>query len=158
MNYEMLIKQFKSLIEGENDPIANAGNLSALVFNNLENINWAGFYFSADNELLLSTFQGKPACVRIPLGKGVCGTSAQERKTIIVDNVHNFEGHIACDSASNSEIVVPIIFDGHLFGVFDIDSPVFNRFKSDEEYLFEELIKIYVSNSDMQRIGKYYRF
>src|ERR1041384_8532140 len=119
--YASLVVQLLSLLKGEHDFIANAANFSALLFNSLPNVNWAGFYFLRDDELVLGPFQGNPACVRIPMGKGVCGVAAQQCETIIVPNVHEFPGHIACDVASNSEIVVPL-FDGErLLGVLDLD-------------------------------------
>src|SRR5215218_2541282 len=119
--YAELAAQLRALVEGEDDFIANAANFSSLVFHTLPDLNWAGFYLLKGGELVLGPFQGKPACVRIPLGGGVCGTAAAERRTIVVPDVHAFAGHIACDSASNSEVVVPLIRDGHLLGVLDID-------------------------------------
>jgi GAF domain-containing protein len=116
------------LLAGERDLIANAANLSALIFHSLPDLNWAGFYFAKDDELVLGPFQGKPACVRIPMGQGVCGTAAARRAITIVPNVHEFPGHIACDSASNSEIVIPLIKDEKFLGVLDLDSPVPGRF------------------------------
>ena len=134
MEYEGLNKELKSLME--TDLIANAANMSALIFNNLPDINWAGFYFLRNGELVLGPFQGKPACVRIKMGKGVCGTAAEKRKTIVVKDVHKFAGHIACDSVSKSEIVIPFIKGQKLIGVLDIDSPKFDRFsKADKEGL-----------------------
>lgn len=122
-NYELVIKQLKSLLEGETNRIANLSNASALLKQFLDRTNWVGFYLLDGEELVLGPFQGLPACVRIPLGKGVCGTSAKLRKTIRVEDVHLFPGHIACDPASQSEIVVPMIKNGELLGVLDIDSP-----------------------------------
>jgi GAF domain-containing protein len=129
--YEILNAQLRSMIEGEYDTVANLANASALLYESLEHINWSGFYLFKNNELVLGPFQGKPACIRIPFGKGVCGTAASCRSTVLVRDVHKFPGHIACDSASESEIVIPIIKNGELTGVMDIDSPVQNRF--DEE-------------------------
>jgi len=126
--YALVTKQLKALIADESDRIANLANASALLAQFLKNINWVGFYVFDGKELVLGPFQGLPACVRIPIGKGVCGTAAKERRTIVVEDVHQFEGHIACDAASQSEIVVPIEIDGELFGVLDIDSPVKGRF------------------------------
>src|SRR5262249_31737114 len=118
--YESLVAQLRSLLKGEYDFIANSANFSALVFNTLPDVNWAGFYLLHEGELVLGPFQGRPACVRIPLGKGVCGFAAKQGETVIVPNVHEFPGHIACDSASNSEIVIPL-FDGErVLGVFDV--------------------------------------
>ena len=135
-----------ALLHGEADPIANMANLSALIYERTANINWAGFYIFKEGQLVLGPFQGKPACVRIAIGKGVCGTAAQTKKTVVVEDVHQFAGHIACDSASNSEIVVPIIKnDGTLFGVLDIDSPQVARFGAAEKEVFEELVKIFIS-------------
>ena len=121
-NYKLLVEQAKALVNGESDWIANTANLSALLFHSLKNVNFAGVYRYENGELILGPFQGMPACVHIQMGKGVCGTAAQEEKTQIVANVHEFAGHIACDSASNSEIVVPIFNQGKLWGVFDFDS------------------------------------
>lgn len=139
-HYAMLISQAKSLISSEHDLIANLANVSALIFNNVKNINWAGFYLFKDNQLVLGPFQGNVACVRIPMGKGVCGTAASSKIVQRIDNVHEFEGHIACDSASNSEIVVPILVQGRLIGVLDIDSPVYNRFGDLEQQFFEQVV------------------
>ncbi len=139
-----------ALLHGEADPIANMANLSALIYERTANINWAGFYIFKEGQLVLGPFQGKPACVRIAIGKGVCGTSAQSKKTVVVQDVHQFPGHIACDSASNSEIVVPILKkDGSLFGVLDIDSPIKCRFGADEQKVFEEIVKVFCAASDI---------
>ncbi|WP_100641473.1 GAF domain-containing protein [Alteromonas facilis] len=127
-NYDILNAQAKSLVEGETDLIANMANISALLFNNMTDLNWAGFYRVVNNELVLGPFQGQPACIRIGMGKGVCGTAALRRETMVVEDVHQFDGHIACDAASNSEIVIPIILNEAVIGVLDIDSPVFSRF------------------------------
>src|SRR6266581_4992460 len=129
--YDQLAAQLSSLLAGERDLTANAANLSALIFHALPDLNWAGSYFKKDGELVLGPFQGKPACGRIRIGEGVCGTSAAKGQTVIVPNVHEFPGHIACDSASNSEIVIPLMKGERLLGVLDLDSPVFGRF--DEE-------------------------
>lgn len=135
-----------ALLHGEADPIANMANLSALIYERTANINWVGFYIFKEGQLVLGPFQGKPACVRIAIGKGVCGTAAQTKNTVVVEDVHQFAGHIACDSASNSEIVVPIIKkDGSLFGVLDIDSPIISHFGAAEKEVFEELVKIFIS-------------
>ena len=135
--YQLLVAQAKALIAGEDDWIANTANLSALLFNNLHQINFAGVYRIKNGELILGPFQGQPACVHIQIGKGVCGTVAKNLKSEIVPDVHQFSGHIACDSNTNSEIVLPI-FDrsGNLWGVFDFDSPQLNNFDNlDEKYL-----------------------
>lgn len=126
--YDQLAAQLASLLAGERDLIANAANFSSLIFHALPDLNWAGFYFLQNDELVLGPFQGQPACVRIALGRGVCGTAAQACVTTIVPNVHEFPGHIACDSVSNSEIVVPLMKGERLIGVLDLDSPVLARF------------------------------
>jgi len=134
--YELVIKQLRALLEDEPNKIANLSNTSALLNVFFDRINWVGFYLLENNELVLGPFQGLPACVRIPIGKGVCGTAAKERKTIRVPDVHQFPGHIACDAASRSEIVVPLIKNDELLGVLDIDSPELDRFdEEDEKYL-----------------------
>lgn len=126
--YREILAQAKGLMSGESDLIANMANLSALLFLHLKDINWAGFYLYKDDQLVLGPFQGKPACIRIPIGRGVCGTAAETREVQVIKDVHQFAGHIACDAASNSEIVVPIVVEGELIGVLDIDSPEFSRF------------------------------
>jgi GAF domain-containing protein len=135
-----------ALLDGEANLVANMANLSALIFERTANINWAGFYIFSpeDKQLVLGPFQGKVACVRIPIGKGVCGAAAQKKEILIVPDIRKFPGHIACDSASNSEIVVPIIKpDGNLFGVLDIDSPLKNRFTAQDKAVFEEIVNIF---------------
>ncbi|MGF2617407.1 GAF domain-containing protein [Rossellomorea vietnamensis] len=127
-NYDLVIKQLHALLEGESNKIANLSNASALLNQFLDRINWVGFYLMEDGELVLGPFQGLPACVRIAVGRGVCGSAAKDRETYLVEDVHAFPGHIACDAASQSEIVVPIIKDGELIGVLDIDSPEKSRF------------------------------
>ncbi|HSK63773.1 MAG TPA: GAF domain-containing protein [Pyrinomonadaceae bacterium] len=147
-HYASLVVQLMSLLKGEYDFIANAANFSALLFNSLPNVNWAGFYFLHGDELVLGPFQGNPACVRIPLGKGVCGVAAQQCETIIVPNVHEFPGHIACDVASNSEIVVPL-FDGErLLGVLDLDSPLIGRFDDQDAEGLNELVTVFVGHEE----------
>jgi L-methionine (R)-S-oxide reductase len=132
-HYEDLQQQVRGLLAGEPDLIANAANFSALVYNSLPDLNWAGFYLYDGNELVVGPFQGKPACIRIALGRGVCGTAAQTRETQLVRDVNAFDGHIVCDAASQSEIVVPLInADGTLLGVWDVDSPVIDRFDEDD--------------------------
>lgn len=144
--YELMIKQMKSLAESSSNFIPVLSNVSALIYDSLDNLNWAGFYLVKDGNLLLGPFQGKVACVNIEKGKGVCGTAYALDETQLVDDVHEFPGHIACDSASNSEIVIPIHHNGKVVGVLDIDSPLLNRFtnedKSGLEKLVEELEKI----------------
>lgn len=127
--YDLLAKQADALTAGEPNVIANLANISALLFDSLDDINWAGFYFlDTDSELVLGPFQGKPACVRIPVGRGVCGTAASTKTIQLIGDVHSFEGHIACDAASNSEIVLPLLKDGEVYAVLDIDSPSLSRF------------------------------
>lgn len=134
--YELLIEQMNALLEGEVDTIANLSNVSALVYHSLDNVNWAGFYLFKNQELVLGPFQGKPACMHIQLEKGVCGKAARTRESQCIGNVHEFPGHIACDGASNSEIVVPIVIKGELFGVLDIDSFAYDNFNEvDIKYL-----------------------
>ena len=132
-----LLETLRALLAGEYDLVANAANTAALLFHTLDRVNWAGFYFLQGDELVLGPFQGQAACVRIPLGRGVCGTAAARRETIMVPDVHLFPGHIACDAASRSEIVVPLVKDGTLLGVLDIDSPVAERFSDDDKALCE---------------------
>ena len=149
--YADLNKQLGGLLTGERDFIANAANLSALVFLMLPDLNWAGFYLVRGNELILGPFQGKPACVRIPVWpepRGVCGAAAFERKTQLVANVHEFPGHIACDSASNSEIVVPLIVNEKVIGVLDIDSPQLDRFDAEDQLGIELLVRTFLAHSD----------
>ncbi len=146
--YSSLVVQLLSLLKGEHDFIANAANFSALLFNSLPNVNWAGFYFLQGDELVLGPFQGNPACVRIPMGKGVCGVAAKQCETIIVPNVHDFPGHIACDVASKSEIVVPL-FDGErLLGVLDLDSPTEGRFDDQDAEGLNELVTVFVAHEE----------
>jgi len=138
---------------GERDPWANAANAAALVFGSLPGLNWAGFYFLRGGELVVGPFQGRVACVRIPLGAGVCGTAAAQRATVIVPDVHAFPGHIACDSASNSEIVVPLVDGGRLIGVLDLDSPRLDRFTADDARLLEALSRLLVAACDWKLAG-----
>src|SRR6266404_7251298 len=140
--YDQLASQFSSLLAGERDLIANAANFSSLIFHSLPDLNWAGFYFAKDGELVLGPFQGRPACVRIKIGQGVCGAGAAKCETVIVPNVHEFPGHIACDSASNSEIVVPLMKESRLIGVLDLDSPLIGRFDADDADGLEKLARI----------------
>ncbi|TXK60958.1 GAF domain-containing protein [Alkalisalibacterium limincola] len=142
--YAQLVDQARAMMHGEPDRIANAANLSALVFNSLPDLNWAGFYFYDGTELVVGPFQGLPACVRIALGRGVCGTAASTRQTQRVDDVHAFPGHIACDAASRSEVVVPLYLGEELVGVLDIDSPVPRRFDADDQRGFEALAQVYL--------------
>lgn len=137
--YKELLTQAKGLMSGESDLIANMANLSALMFNRMEKVNWAGFYLYKEDQLVLGPFQGQPACIRIPVGRGVCGTAAQSLQTQLVEDVHAFEGHIACDAASNSEIVIPLLLNGKLLGVLDIDSPEYSRFDEEDKAGLEAL-------------------
>jgi GAF domain-containing protein len=138
--YSLLKKQLAALMEGETHPLPHLSNMSALLNGALSDINWVGFYLMTDGDLLLGPFQGKPACIRIPVGKGVCGTAAAQNRTQLVEDVHKFPGHIACDSASNSEIVVPIRVNGTIVGVLDIDSPRFSRFDTQDKQGLEEMV------------------
>ena len=140
-DYELMKEQLKSLAEDEPYFIPVLSNASALIFENLEELNWAGFYLMNKGSLLLGPFQGKTACIRIPLGKGVCGTAAEKDETVVVKNVHEFPGHIACDSASNSEIVVPIHSEGKVVGVLDLDSTKFDRFSDADKQGLEAFVK-----------------
>jgi GAF domain-containing protein len=142
---DLILAQARSLVAGERDAVANAANLAALVYTSVPHLNWAGFYFVRENELVLGPFQGNTACTRIGFGKGVCGTSWARRETLVVPDVHAFPGHIACDSASLSEVVVPLVRDGQVIGVLDIDSPVLARFSDDDRAFFEELAAIYTA-------------
>lgn len=139
--YTFLDSQLAALMEGEREPLPNMANMSALLFGALRDINWAGFYLMKDGGLLLGPFQGKPACIRIPVGRGVCGTAAKTLETQLVYDVHQFPGHIACDSASNSEIVIPLLKDERLIGVLDIDSPAVGRFDEQDRAGLEQLAR-----------------
>jgi L-methionine (R)-S-oxide reductase len=144
VDYRELVQQAEGLMSGQRHRIANAANLSALIYHALPDVNWAGFYFLEGDELIVGPFQGQPACVQIPLGKGVCGTAAVTRRTQRVEDVHAFEGHIACDPASRSEVVVPLIADDVLIGVLDIDSPVQGRFSASDQAGIEALAAAYI--------------
>ena len=144
--YDQLATQLSSLLAGERDLIANAANFSALIFQALPDLNWAGFYFAKDGELVLGPFQGRPACVRIRIGQGVCGAGAARGETVIVPNVHEFPGHITCDSASNSEIVVPLMKGSKMIGVLDLDSPKMARFDQEDAAGLEKLAAILLSS------------
>jgi GAF domain-containing protein len=154
-DYTMLTRQVASILEGERDLVANAAQFSAFVYDTVADLNWAGFYLSrpskadaAKEELLVGPFQGKVACARIPYGRGVCGTAAAERRTILVEDVHAFPGHIACDSASNAEIVIPLIKEGRVLGVFDIDSPSLNRFSAEDRQGLEAMVAAFLAATD----------
>jgi len=146
--YPELLLQARALLEGERDPVANAANLASLLWHTLPELNWAGFYFMRRGELVLGPFQGKPACVRIAPGRGVCGTAAQQRETVVVRDVHAFPGHIACDSASNSEIVVPLLRGSEVAGVLDLDSPRVGRFGDADRAGLEPVAALWVAASD----------
>ena len=146
MNYKELIMQVDALTAGVPYLVANLSNASAAIWQEMDRINWAGFYLMEGGKLVLGPFQGKPACIEIPVGKGVCGTAVAERKTQLVEDVHQFPGHIACDSASNSEIVVPMYKNGEIFGVLDIDSPYYARFSKEDQAGMEELVKVLEKN------------
>ncbi|MNO61116.1 Free methionine-R-sulfoxide reductase [compost metagenome] len=139
---QAVLTQLHSLIHDEPSTVANLANASALLNFYLKDINWVGFYLFDGQELVLGPFQGLPACIRIPMGRGVCGTSAQQRKTLRIEDVHAFPGHIACDSASNSEIVIPMIKDNALFGVLDIDSPLKGRFDEEDQRFLEQFVEV----------------
>ena len=141
-DYKVLSSQLYGLINGVPHIIANLANASALLFDTLEDLNWAGFYLMENGQLVLGPFQGKPACIEISVGKGVCGTAVERNETVLVKNVHEFPGHIACDSASNSEIVIPIHKNGEIFGVLDIDSPSLSRFTDEDKTGLEEFVKV----------------
>ena len=144
--YRDLALALEGLVAGEPDGIANMANAAALIWETLPDLNWAGFYLYKSGELVLGPFQGKPACVRIAIGKGVCGTAAARRETVLVEDVHAFPGHIACDSASNSEVVIPLLRGSELLGVLDLDSPLHARFKPADARGLEALAKIFVKS------------
>jgi L-methionine (R)-S-oxide reductase len=146
--YRELAQMAGGLFAGERDAIANAANLSALIAHGLADLNWAGFYFLRETGLVLGPFQGKPACIRIELGRGVCGTAAATRETIVVPDVELFPGHIACDAASRSEVVAPLVRDGKVLGVLDLDSPIPNRFDDEDARGLEMLAALWVAASD----------
>ena len=142
----LLVNQLVALMEGVPHLVTNLSNAAALLYDSLDGLNWAGFYLMRQGKLILGPFQGKPACTEIPVGKGVCGTAVAENKTQRVPNVHDFPGHIACDSASNSEIVIPIRVKDRVVGVLDIDSPLFDRFSQDDQTELEEFVRVLEEN------------
>ena len=144
--YTRLEQQASALLADETDRIANAANLSALLFSELPDLNWAGFYFYDGKDLVVGPFQGNPACVRIPMGRGVCGTAAETRNTQVIANVHEFSDHIICDAASNSEIVIPLVWDDALIGVLDLDSPSFDRFDDSDRAGLEKIAALYLGS------------
>lgn len=150
--YEQLKCELAALIAGEPDWIANLANAAALIYHSLPNVNWAGFYLLKEDVLVVGPFQGQPACVRIPIGQGVCGTAAQQRRTLIVPNVHEFAGHIACDSASNAEIVVPMLQGQDVLGVLDIDSPTVARFDEEDREGLEGVVATLVASLRGSRV------
>lgn len=146
--YDALAEPLRALLAGERDYTANAANTAALLYHTLPGLNWAGFYRLIGDALVLGPFQGKPACVRIPVGKGVCGTAAAQRAAVLVPNCHAFPGHITCDPASNSELAVPLLKDGRLLGVLDLDSPIRNRFDAADQAGVERLAAVFVAGTD----------
>lgn len=153
--YELLSQQIETIIEGETDVIANLSNASALLNEALQEINWVGFYLMKDGKLILGPFQGKLACIHIPVGKGVCGTAVATGKLQLVENVHDFPGHIACDSASNSEIVIPLVWKDIIIGVLDIDSPKFARFDEIDAKYLQMIAQRLVEGCDWANLGGY---
>lgn len=145
-SYRNLIAEARGLLDGEHDYIANAANLSALLYMRLPDINWVGFYFLRDGELVVGPFAGQPACTRIAIGRGVCGSAVARNETLRVADVHAFDGHIACDPASRSEIVVPLRRDGEIFGVLDVDSPLPDRFEAQDQAALETLAEVYLDS------------
>jgi L-methionine (R)-S-oxide reductase len=148
--YASLVKQVEAVLHGERDWVANLSQTSALLMQLMPDLNWAGFYLFKGGELVLGPFQGKVACVRIKLGNGVCGTAAARQKTVVVPNVHEFPGHIACDSASNSEVVVPLVVDGRLIGVLDLDSPKLERFDEEDAEGLRAVVRVLLAGSDVK--------
>jgi L-methionine (R)-S-oxide reductase len=144
--YDELTRQLAALIDGERDLVANCANMAALIYHGLSELNWAGFYFTRQGELVLGPFQGKPACIRIAWGEGVCGAAAARGSAIVVPDVHEFPGHIACDPESRSELVVPLVDDGRVLGVLDLDSPVAGRFDEDDRAGCERLVAIFLGH------------
>ena len=150
--YRELNRQLAAVFAGERNGLANTANMSALLYQELPGLNWVGFYFVQGGELVLGPFQGKVACVRIAIGRGVCGTAAQRGDTVVVPDVHAFPGHIACDSASRSEIVVPLLQDGHLLGVLDLDSPHLARFDQEDAVGLNAAVRVLLESSELSRI------
>jgi GAF domain-containing protein len=144
--YDELARQLAALLAGERDAVANSANMAALIYDALPDLNWAGFYFARGQELVLGPFQGKPACVRIPWGEGVCGTAAARAASIVVPDVHEFPGHIACDPVSRSELVVPLLDEARVLGVLDLDSPVPGRFDEEDRAGCERLVTLFLEH------------
>jgi L-methionine (R)-S-oxide reductase len=151
-----LKSQLEDIIQGQTNFISNISNLSSMLFYSLSDINWAGVYMLSGDELILGPFQGKPACIKIELGKGVCGSAAEHRRPIIVANVHEFPGHIACDPLSKSEMVIPIIWNNQLIGVLDLDSPRHDRFRESDMIKVEDMLNLVIESSDIESIVDYY--
>ena len=147
--YHSVVRRLRALLEGERDAIANAANTAALLFEHVPDLNWAGFYFTRGEELVLGPFQGRVACVRIAMGRGVCGTAARNRKSIVVENVHKFDGHIACDAGSNAEVVIPLVVGDRVVGVLDLDSPHLGRFDESDRVGLEEVAAVYLAATDV---------
>lgn len=148
--YESLLFFAKGLMDGESDLIANLANISSLLFNTMSDVNWAGFYMFKEDQLVLGPFNGKPACIRIEIGKGVCGSAVSTRQTQLVKDVHEFPGHIACDGDTNSEIVIPIIANNQMIGVLDLDSPIKNRFNKEDQQNLEVLVSMIIDACDLE--------
>lgn len=153
---QILIRQLEELLSETDDFLANASNFTAFIYNNIENLNWCGFYFNNGPELILSVFQGKPACIKINHNSGVCGSSFSSKSIVVVDDVHKFDGHIACDSASNSEMVLPIFYGSEVIGVLDLDSPLFNRFDKNLQNLLSDCLEIFIQRTNMNKVIRYY--
>lgn len=156
--YENIKNSLDGLFDSQRNPITNSALLAAQVFELLPKLNWAGFYFlTEEGSLHLGPFQGKTACIRIKMGSGVCGTAAAKRETLLIEDVNAFEGHIACDAASQSEIVIPIIKDCELYGVFDIDSPIIGRFTDEDRNRLEEIVEIFIEKTDFKGLQEIYK-
>lgn len=148
--YQGIYEFAQGITEGERNLIANLANIASLLFNTMHSVNWAGFYLMERGELVLGPFHGKPACIRIPVGKGVCGTAVKTRQTQLVENVHEFPGHIACDGDTNSEIVIPIVINGEVYGVLDIDSPELKRFNVPDQKGLEKIVELLIQRCDWE--------
>jgi GAF domain-containing protein len=148
--HAQLLEQARALLSGERDQTANAANLASLIYHTLPDLNWAGFYWMKQGELVLGPFQGKPACVRIALGRGVCGTAARERRTIVVPDVNAFPGHIACDAASAAEVVVPLVAGERVVGVLDLDSPSRHRFSEADARALEAVVRVFLDSTQLE--------
>lgn len=155
-SFVLLKEKLMNFIANENNFVSNASNFASLVFHSFDSISWAGFYFVTNNYLILGPYQGKVACVRIPISDGVCGSSVRNKKTIIVPDVHKFPGYIPCDPTANSEMVVPVLYQRKVIGVFDIDSPIYNRFTESEANFIAEALNILVNNSAIEQFLHYY--